>query len=48
MNSLVNVDENDPAYAAGGGVGSAAHLAQRVTPRKVQIRQMNVPHWVHG
>jgi len=35
-------------YAAGGGDGCAAHVAQSVTPRKVQIRQMNVPHFAHG
>jgi hypothetical protein len=35
-------------YAAGGGIGVPAHLAQSVTPRKVQMRQMNVPHCAHG
>jgi hypothetical protein len=35
-------------YAAGGGIGFPAHLAQSVTPRNVQMRQMNVPHCAHG
>ena len=36
------------SYAAGGGAGCVPHLAHSVTPRKVQMRQMNVPHCAHG
>jgi hypothetical protein len=48
MTSRVKVVEDAAIYAAGGGIGVPAHLAQSVTPRKVQMRQMNVPHCAHG
>jgi hypothetical protein len=48
MTSLVKVAEDAAIYAAGGGIGFPAHLAQSVTPRKVQMRQMNVPHCAQG
>jgi hypothetical protein len=48
MASRVKVVECAAIYAAGGGIGFPAHLAQSVTPRKLQMRQMNVPHCEHG
>jgi hypothetical protein len=48
MASRMKVVVDAAIYAAGGGIGCPAHLAQSVTPRKVQMRQMNVPHCAHG
>jgi hypothetical protein len=48
MASRVEVMIDAAIYAAGGGVDLPAHLAHSVTPRKLQMRQMNVPHCAHG
>jgi hypothetical protein len=37
-----------PAEPAAGGLELAAHFAQRVTPRKLHMMQMNVPQPSQG